>query len=1039
MINVSTAFKRALANDQRNYIERVVITLSDGATLELSNANIWESGFSIEDAVSSDNSFDVGAAIINKANLTINNIYDDFSAYDFNKAKVVMYVGLDLDGTEEVFKRGTFIVDEASYDGAIIKLSCLDYMSKFDIPYSNSKLGYPATLDQIVRNACSICDVSLNTYDFPHKDYVVQTRPAEETTTFREVISWAAQIAGCYCRCNVNGALELKWYDQASLEQQYSTLDGGYFDGGRGGFSRLANYLNTTDGMSVIVDGVRQYDETFILSGVDWFTFDGNVTSTIYVNSNSWVNLGKTPSSSGPSSTGQLNILRRDGQMHYLYRQEGSIDGLRFLKIRFEGYTQYQTASAVDAYANKWELFLLGDGNMVINMIQTPTVATSLGTSSLIAGSQTLALSLADGKGRAPIVGLNYSGGIWSESSTKYLSGDIADGGSFNPWDAGYTADSNSFESQASVHNIYSVYGMNISTDNVVITGVRISVKVKDKDNNDTIKTYMRGTDGYVIGIEENPLITTSTAQSIANWLGIQLIGFRFRKATVNHSSDPTIEAGDVAILFDRKNRSYPFVVSETKFSIGNSQTTSANAETPAKNSASRYSAETKNYLALRQQIIDEKTDREQALDDLAEQINETSQMYITKEESDGVLTAIVIHNKEIIKESDIVWKITTNAFGVSTDGGKTYNFGATADGDLITRVLSTVGINANWINSGIISANRIRGGELIVGGQNNTNGTLKVLDSSGTRVGYWDNGGIYIGNIASGFLSPNTRIAHNGAISTKSLTASDYIKVDGNSNSIIKMPFSSDANSYVQISKTGFLAKMNGGYVFRVDNLGVTSYDSSKPSTTSLYCGMTPHGIDLYDRVISSSKLDIMSHSLDFYDIKSSGFTTQSSFGKKNTSITGSLKVKGSKSRVVDTNDYGDRILYCYETTSPLFGDVGEGVISEDGKCYIQIDEVFAETVSLNQYQVFLQNYGDGDCWIKERRRSYFVVEGTPNLSFGWELKAKQVDFDQFRIDKDVGDITKINRQKDDLEIDYASELFNHINKLSQERNVQP
>ena len=71
MINASTAFKTALANDQRNYIERAEITLTDGTVLNLDNSNIWQNGFSMEDAVSSDNTFDVGAAIINKASLTI--------------------------------------------------------------------------------------------------------------------------------------------------------------------------------------------------------------------------------------------------------------------------------------------------------------------------------------------------------------------------------------------------------------------------------------------------------------------------------------------------------------------------------------------------------------------------------------------------------------------------------------------------------------------------------------------------------------------------------------------------------------------------------------------------------------------------------------------------------------------------------------------------------------------------------------------------------------------------------------------------------
>lgn len=113
-----------------------------------------------------------------------------------------------------------------------------------------------------------------------------------------------------------------------------------------------------------------------------------------------------------------------------------------------------------------------------------------------------------------------------------------------------------------------------------------------------------------------------------------------------------------------------------------------------------------------------------------------------------------------------------------------------------------------------------------------------------------------------------------------------------------------------------------------------------------------------------------------------------------------GSLQVSGTKSRRVTTDQYSDRLLYCYETPSPLFGDVGEGVIGEDGYCYVAIDAIFADTITTNQYQVFLQKYGQGDCWIAERKGGYFVVQGTPGLAFGWEMKAKQRDYDQLRLD---------------------------------------
>lgn len=86
----------------------------------------------------------------------------------------------------------------------------------------------------------------------------------------------------------------------------------------------------------------------------------------------------------------------------------------------------------------------------------------------------------------------------------------------------------------------------------------------------------------------------------------------------------------------------------------------------------------------------------------------------------------------------------------------------------------------------------------------------------------------------------------------------------------------------------------------------------------------------------------------------------------------------------------------------SPFFGDIGEAETDENGLCYVQIDDIFGETVLRNdKYNVFLQKEGCGDLWIEEKTADYFLVKGTPNLSFSWELKAKQADYTLERLEK--------------------------------------
>lgn len=114
-----------------------------------------------------------------------------------------------------------------------------------------------------------------------------------------------------------------------------------------------------------------------------------------------------------------------------------------------------------------------------------------------------------------------------------------------------------------------------------------------------------------------------------------------------------------------------------------------------------------------------------------------------------------------------------------------------------------------------------------------------------------------------------------------------------------------------------------------------------------------------------------------------------------------GSMQVYGAKNRIIETENYAERLQYCYETPTPMFGDVGEGKIDETGKCMIYLDDMFAETIDTDvQYQVFLQAYGEGNVYVNERSPSYFVVCGTPGLAFGWEIKAVQKNYNMIRLE---------------------------------------
>lgn len=136
------------------------------------------------------------------------------------------------------------------------------------------------------------------------------------------------------------------------------------------------------------------------------------------------------------------------------------------------------------------------------------------------------------------------------------------------------------------------------------------------------------------------------------------------------------------------------------------------------------------------------------------------------------------------------------------------------------------------------------------------------------------------------------------------------------------------------------------------------------------------------------------------------------------------SLASLGTKSREITTPNYGNRLEYCYEMPTPYFGDIGEGITDNEGICYIFIDDIFAETIDTNcEYQVFLQAYGEGTVYVNERNSSYFVVKGTPNMRFAWELKAVQRDYEMYRLEEPT--------EQAEETTDYASESYDYLASL--------
>lgn len=473
MRNLSSNWKEKVKNGMDvQYLKYADITLTDGTVLNLTSADLWQNGLSFEDSVSSDSTFDIGSAIVNVLDLSINNFDGKYSDYDFEGAEVITYVGLELDdGTTEKIRICTMTVVEQPEDETVtIDLTCEDNMRKFDRDYSDSKLQYPATRGQIIRDACEVCGVTLQTISFDRDDYIVQIRPDDEALTFRQVLQWVAQIGCQWLRCDEYGRLCVKWYDTEKTDAQ-------------------------------------KIDTTY-------------------------------------------------------------------------GFTPQHT--------------------------------------------------------------------------------------------------------------------------DVVITGIQVT-EYSDSSNEEP-ESYMVGTQGYVLAISDNKLIRKGDGQTIASMIAAKCVGMIFRPFESQCPTDVALEAGDAITIEDRNGNLYNTYLTTTTLQPGAGQNIACNAKSAAKNSTVRYGQLTQTYVEARKLVKKEQTARERAIQNLEESLSIGSGLFATYVKQEDGSTISYFHDKAKLEDSTNVIKITSEAVGVSNDGGKTYPFGFQLTGTMIAKLLYAEGINADFINAGALT-----------------------------------------------------------------------------------------------------------------------------------------------------------------------------------------------------------------------------------------------------------------------------------------------------------------------------------------------
>lgn len=133
----------------------------------------------------------------------------------------------------------------------------------------------------------------------------------------------------------------------------------------------------------------------------------------------------------------------------------------------------------------------------------------------------------------------------------------------------------------------------------------------------------------------------------------------------------------------------------------------------------------------------------QQSRDEFKDALENASGLYETKVTQPDGSVITYYHDKKNMKDSQILMVFNTAGFGISSDGGQNW-YGMQVDGDFIANILTATGVKAEWVRTGTMLADRIKGGTLELGGVNNGNGVIRVIDASGNVLVIIDNTGVY-------------------------------------------------------------------------------------------------------------------------------------------------------------------------------------------------------------------------------------------------------------------------------------------------------
>lgn len=266
-----TAAQRELFMNSRQVVRITFDSVADSTVL--TEENIKSGGLVIDSYSMSGDTIEFGSVISSELQLTINNKNGEFNNVTFEGAECFVEVGTK-DWSDEsaqivYIPMGYYTVEGSPRKLDTISFAALDRMVKFDRTADFTQITFPISTMALAQRIGVLCGVTVETTSLPSsmRDFPVIAAPEGDSITYRQLLSWIAQINGGCFVVGRDGKVYYRWYGVEQSQQGVS-------------LPASVRYNSDIDENTITLSGIRiVYGDSVTLQGTDDYalTIEGNM------------------------------------------------------------------------------------------------------------------------------------------------------------------------------------------------------------------------------------------------------------------------------------------------------------------------------------------------------------------------------------------------------------------------------------------------------------------------------------------------------------------------------------------------------------------------------------------------------------------------------------------------------------------------------------------------------------------------------------------------------------------------------------------